>query len=137
MEKRLENVIKGIGYEKMSLDRNLVWLRESPNHGLNEEGVGNVIRFLLREVHNLGEQVKGLKDFYYGFDVVTESDDKLNAPKIGWVKGECMETVDRDMHHKMAGFSEDGREWEGTAIYCLGDIVSYPLEDGYLEEVVK
>lgn len=137
MENRFSEKIKGIDYGKMPLDRDLDWLCSSPNNALNESGQSNVIRFLLRQVRELSEQIKGLKDFYYGFDVVTEPNVDLNLPKIGWEKGEFHFKEDSSHYYYMNGYSEDGREWRGSAIYCLDDLVQYPLEDGWFEEVTK
>jgi len=135
MEKRLVNTIKGIAYDKMRIDENLEWLRYSASHGLSEESNNNVIRFLLREVGRLSEEVKGLKDFYYGFEVVTEPNKELGLPKIGWEKGDFSFKEDSHQHYSMNGYSEDGREWRAGAIYCLDDMVQWPLEDGDFEEV--
>lgn len=135
MEKRLVNTIKGIAYDKIRIDENLEWLRESVSNGLNEESSNNVIRFLLREVARLSEEVKSLKDFYYGFNIVTEPNKDLCLPKIGWEQGDFSFKEDSHQYYSMNGYSEDGREWKASAIYCLGNIVQHPLEDGYFEEV--
>lgn len=135
MEKRLSDKINGIAYDNTEIDNNLEWLRRSVFNGLNDGSLNNVVRFLLREVRSLSEQVKGLKDFYYEFSVVTEPNESLGTPKIGWEQGEFVLKEDSHQYYSMHGYSDDGREWISTAIYCLDEIVEWPLEDGFVEEV--
>ena len=69
------------------------------------------------------------------FKITTEANEELNVPAIGWEQGEFIHKEDSDMAYNMIGYSEDGRLWEGSALYCLGDIVQWPLEDGYIRQV--
>lgn len=137
MEQRLIEKIRGISYNNVQIDDNLEWLSNSPNNALNEISLNNVVRFLLKEVRYLSEQIKGLKDFYYGFSIITEPNESLCTPKIGWERAEFIEKEDSHIIYYMNGYSEDGREWKGSALYCLDDIVEYPLEDGFVEEITK
>lgn len=70
------------------------------------------------------------------FKISTDANQELGLPEIGWEQDEYLFAEERTEYYRMLGYSDDGREWEGSAGYFYNEIEEWPdLKE--VREIIK